>query len=93
LVVNQTYKLHGEIAGLLAGIREMAKKDPDAEPPRRDKPQPESGRRCEAHPMTPQLTSNPAAGAGGQSHGGPQAHGRQEGPQARPMGGMGGGMF
>ncbi len=35
LVVRQTYKVHGELAELLATLREMAKKNPDAELPRR----------------------------------------------------------
>jgi hypothetical protein len=38
LIVNQTRDCHEEIVKLLAGIREVAKKHPDEEPPQRDKP-------------------------------------------------------
>ena len=46
LIVSQTYEVQGEIARLLADIREIAKKKPDAELPRREKashPKPSSG--------------------------------------------------
>jgi len=38
LVVGQTYRTHGEVADLLAKIREIAKKTPNAGTPRRNKP-------------------------------------------------------
>ena len=37
LVVSQTYEVHGQIAELLKGIREIAKKNPDAGLPHRNK--------------------------------------------------------
>jgi hypothetical protein len=38
VVISQTYDVHQEIAKLLAEIRMLAKKSPDGELPRRDKP-------------------------------------------------------
>jgi hypothetical protein len=38
LIVSQTCDVHEEIAGLLKDIRELAKKNPNAGPPRRNKP-------------------------------------------------------
>jgi hypothetical protein len=38
LVINQTYQVHCQIAELLAEIRAIAKKTPNAEPPQRDRP-------------------------------------------------------
>jgi hypothetical protein len=38
LIISQTYGIHRDIAQLLSDIREVAKKNPSEEPPRRDKP-------------------------------------------------------
>jgi hypothetical protein len=42
LIVNQTSVVHEKIVRLLADVREIAKKNPNAEPPQRDKPAPTS---------------------------------------------------
>jgi hypothetical protein len=39
IVISQTYRLHCEIAELLASIRAIAKKNPEGKPPQREQPQ------------------------------------------------------
>ena len=42
IVVRQTYEVHYQLAELLESIRAIAKKNPDAGPPQRDRPKPEA---------------------------------------------------
>jgi len=46
LVVSQTYHIHCKIAELLVRIRKIAEKNPDAGPPRRNRPIPQRKKEC-----------------------------------------------
>jgi hypothetical protein len=62
LVVTQTHEVHEEIAGLLAKIREIAKSNPNAGTPRRNRPAPRPPRG-----NTPAPTAGAGSGVGGTS--------------------------
>jgi hypothetical protein len=80
LAISQTDKVHAEIAALLKDIREVAKRTPDAGPPRRDKPLP------------PPAPEKHCGSMGQPASGNPQTQGQQ--PQKSvPQKGGGTGMF
>jgi hypothetical protein len=65
LVVTQTAEVHKEIADLLAKIRQVAKDNPNAGTPRRNRPAPPP-----PHGKTPAPTGGAGSGVGGTSSGG-----------------------
>jgi hypothetical protein len=64
LTVTQTQEIHAEVAGLLAKIREIAKKDPNAMMPRRSRPTQPSGRCCRRVEPSSVGTTNGSASGG-----------------------------
>lgn len=94
LVVSQTYEDHKEIVKLLADIREVAKKNPDAELPRREQPRP--GREHHVSPGIGGIGGGAPAPAQAPPQQPPQGSNPGSGPIQRPapgQRGLGMGMF